>query len=676
MSNVTVQKQFAKQFLLIISLIISFLVFLSIINPSSAMVNYTLNSGNCLYERELQGRYNMKVGGLGMFDRKTGNVYNGTFNVNDLNGPAQNVYLYWTVRKATEDKSLQVRVNGGAVRNISANQVFGPARLTTANTTYWGYIADLGTSGINSSGTNTFTITKNTGGSEMDFFGVGVLIIHNDPSLAYDSHLEIKCGFDGTFMNNIGNVPTITKWGEWSNVVCHEFLGDTNNDRTVDYYAFMSGTKRRTSSPQMYRPNAFWYITGVGSVPSSIYNLNKPPGVPNDGLSSLPGAIEYPDLFNATSENEWDTIDSTHVTPDVQIPEDHTYICFQTQSRNVPPGTQSNGLGSSMQWSMSALTFAYSSSASTPTPGPSETPTPTPLPSPTPTPTPISYYPWVNTFGGNVYSRTFDQTPLNPNPIVNSFFDSTTPTNFDGREKFLSTNLYLEPIGSAIPYRASEKESELGGYTDSNSEYKTNISWYMYFDQYLKNSAPNTIESPISDASISFSRTSDMHPTGELDKVVIYTSGSLTIDIDFCDTKSIFLVNGDLNINPNLVNSGFENGCMFIVSGTTTILEGDAKGSADPDRTIYDQMHGYFITSIFRTTADTFGDGLYIKGGVVETDLNTGNMSLNRNLGTIRSQFSPSEIIEYDPRFLYIYGELFTYTYGYNIREGQFIRAQ
>lgn len=676
MMKITAQKQFSMKIFLLASTFLLF-IFLPIMNPSFAMVNKTLNSGNCLYERELQGRYNIKVGGLGMIDRKTGNTYNGTFSVDGLNGPAVNVYLYWTVRKPTEDRTLQLRVNGGGVRNISADPthgVFGPARLATENTTYWGYIADIGTAGINSSGSNTFTITKN--GPDMEFFGIGALIIHNDPSLAYDSHLEIKCGFDGTFMNNIGAVPTITKWGEWSNVVCHEFLGDTNNDRTVDYFAFMSGTKRKTSSPQMYRPNAFWYITGVGSVPSSIYALNKPPGVPNNGLSSFPNAIEYPDLFNATSENEWDTIDSTHLTPDVQIPEDHTYICFQTQSRNVPPGTQSNGLGSSMQWSMSALTFAYSSSLNTPTPGPSETPTPTPLPSPTPTPTPINYFPWVNTFGGNVYSRSFDQTPLNPNPIVNSFFNNTDPTNFDGKFRYLSTDLYLEPLGSAIPSRASEKDSELGGYTDSNSVYKTDVTWFMYFDQYLKNSASNIIESPIVDASISLSRTSDMHPTGELDKVVLYTSGNLTLDIDFCDTKSIFLVDGDLSINPNLINSGFENGCMFIVSKTTTILQGDAKGSADPDRTNYDQMHGYFITSLFRTTQDPYGDGLYIKGGVVETELSNGNMSLNRDLGTIRSQFSPSEIIEYDPRFLYIYGDLFTYAYGYNIREGQFIRAQ
>ncbi|HRN71459.1 MAG TPA: hypothetical protein PLS49_09875, partial [Candidatus Woesebacteria bacterium] len=152
--------------------------------------------------------------------------------------------------------------------------------------------------------------------------------------------------------------------------------------------------------------------------------------------------------------------------------------------------------------------------------------------------------------------------------------------------------------------------------------------------------------------------------------------GDLTIDVNICDTKSIFLVTGNLNIQPNLVSEGFENGCMFIVQGTTTILPGDGLGSADPDKTVYDQVHGYFVTGLFSTVADPSGDGLYIKGGVVETDTAAGNMSLNRNLGNIRSQYSPSEIIEYDPRYLYIYGDLMTYVFGYNIREGQFIRAQ
>jgi len=677
--KITVQKQVNNIFLFFLGIFAFSLIILPLTNPVSAMVNRELDSGSCIYEKDLEGRYNIKVGGLGMIDRISGGVYNGSFTVEAINGPAQNVYLYWTVRKATEDSTLRLSVNGGGFNTVIANPlhgVFGPAVLGGPGTTYWGYIVDLGTTGINNSGTNTFTIRKDTLGADMELFGVGAMIIHNDPTLPVDSHLEVKCGFDGTYMNNLGNHSDDTKWGEWSNVVCHEFPGDTTKDRRVDYFAFMSGTKRRTVSPQMYRPNAFWYVTGTGSIPSSIANLNKAPGVPNGGLSSIPGAIVYLDLFNATSENEWDTIDSTHLTPDVNIPEDHTYICFQTQSRNVPPATQTNGLGSSMQWSMSALTFAYAGSSSTPTPGPSATPTPPPPATSTPTPTPIVYHPWVNTIGGNVYSSTFNQTTLSSNNIINSFFDNVNFASFIGRERFLSTNLYLQPVGFALPSRNSEKESQLNDYADANSEYKTDVSWFEYFDQYLKNSTPTITKSNITVSNITNNRMSEILPSGNLNEVVVYLSGDLTIDVNICDTKSIFLVSGNLSIQPNLVNEGFENGCMFIVQGTTTILPGDGLGSADPDKTVYDQVHGYFVTGLFSTVADPSGDGLYIKGGVVETDKTAGNMSLNRNLGNIRSQYSPSEIIEYDPRYLYIYGDLMSYVFGYNIREGQFIRAQ
>lgn len=681
--KITVQKQI-KQFILILGIIVFALLLLTLVNsPTHALINGTLDKGSCIYETDLEGKYSMKVGGLGMIDKiNVSNVYNGTFSVDSINGPVRNVYLYWTIRKPTDDKTIQVTVNGGVTRDISANQVFGPAKLSTPKYTYWGYIADLGTTDIKNLGINEIRIRKATGGVDMELFGVGAIIIHEDPSLPIDSHLEIKCGFDGTFVNNPGSDPSVSKWGEWSNVVCHEFLGDTNSPRRVDYFAFMSGTKELATA---YRPNAFWYVTGTDNVRelAVINSLNKPAGVPNLGLPSITDATiksnikEYRDLFNATSEDEWDTINSTHLTPDVQIPKDHTYICFQTQSRNVPPGTQANGLGSSMQWSMSALNFAYSSSLSTPTPGFSPTPTQTPLPSPTPTPTPLSFYPWVNTIGGNVYSQTFDQTPLNSiDKIKNSFFDNGDPTNFIERLRYLSTNLYLQPVGYAIPSRSSEKDSELSDYADANSEYKTGVSWFQYFDQYLRNSIPTIIKTQITDPTITHNRMSEIHPTGNLNDVVVYLSGDLTIDVNICDTKSIFLVTGNLNIQPNLVSEGFENGCMFIVQGTTTILPGDGLGSADPDKTVYDQVHGYFVTGLFSTVADPSGDGLYLKGGVVETDTAAGNMSLNRNLGNIRSQYSPSEIIEYDPRYLYIYGDLMTYVFGYNIREGQFIRAQ
>lgn len=685
----TAQNKTIYRLFIFLPLCILFLLINGLNNKVEAINAYTLDKNSCNHAiDDMIGRYSIKVGGKGMFnEHNSSGKYQGTFEVNNVNGSIQKAYLYWTLRKPSADASINLKVNSGPERNLNAHQVFGPAKLYTDSTTYWGYIIDLtstGASGDLKTGVNSFTITKQLGtDTNVEFFGVGALIIHNDPSLSRNQHIEVKCGFDATYYDDIGNVPSITKWGEWSNVVCHRFVADsTSPSRQVKYYAFMSGTKKKSTAPPVYRPNAFWYITGTAGsadIPSSIKGLNKSGSTPNQGLKGISGSREETDLFDALSGNEWDTIDSTKGDPDIEIPRTHDYICFQTQSINRSKLGQ-YGMGSSMQWSMSALSFMDSSGSTEPTPTSTSTPTPTPdtpgvptaTATPTPTPTPVVYYPWANTVGGNVFSRTFNQTLLRDGQTI-----TNTSASFDGREAYLSSDLYLQPIGIAVP-RPSERNAQLSNYSDANSVYKPGVSWFSYFNQYFQNSGLEVILSPITSSTLNHNSTAQIHPSGDLSKVAVHTySGTLHFDINECNTKSIFLVDGNLTVNPDFVNSGFDNGCMFIVSGTTTILEGNNLGSSDsPPNTNYDQVHGYFVTHTFAVGSDPARDGLFIKGGVVETAENasgTENMDLNRTLGTPRNRYSPSEVIEYDPRYLYIYGDLLSYIYGYNIREKQFI---
>lgn len=685
MKNLTAHKTIFLKFFSVLGMVLVILALAGNINSSSAISQHTLDKENgCNYAiDDMIGRYSIKVGGIGMIDEDIGgHVYQGNFNINGVNGAPQKMYLYWTLRKETSDPSIQININGNGLKNIIAGQTFGPAVLYGTSTTYWGYVADITTMAGNINNNNLFTIRKNLGGSiDTEIFGAGILIIHNDTALTENNHIEVKCGFDATFYNNLG-ITNETKWGEWSNVVCHKFDADSTRTRRIEYYAFMSGTKRKRWNN--YRPNALWYITGQGNIPTNITNLNKPNRTPNEGLENITGSIENRDLFDALSGNEWDTINSTVGNPQIDIPKNHNYICFQTQSvnRNVlHPIIQYYGWGSSMQWSMSALSFSQSANISvTPTNTPTATPipgvtaTPTLTPTPTPAPTPIIYYPWVNTIGGNTYSQTFDQTHLSDGQFI-----TNTNAIFNEKEAFLSTDLYLQPIGISIP-RTSTRNAQIGDYTDSNSEYKTGISWFNYFNQYLRNTNLPIVRHQLNSSNINTEKTSDFHPTGNINDVIVYTyTGNLSLDVNICNTKSIFLIDGDLFITPNLKTNGYTNGCMFIVSGTTSIQPGDQAGSVNSPspQTTYDEVHAYFITNSFKTEIDPFQDGLFIRGGVVEIAPNTGtdSMSLNRDLGVIRNKYSPSEIIEYDARYLYIYGDLLTYVYGYNIRESQFIRT-
>ncbi len=647
-------------------------------------------SGNpvCKYSQELIGNYDIKVGGVGLIDKRSGNDYSGEFKINNIPGTPYKAYLYWTVHKKTIDSTIKLKINSGGMATLNASssngQVFGPAKLNT-NNSYSGYIVDLApyiSSGAIRSGNNTeniFKIEKTVDAATTEIFGAGIIIIYSDPSMAQQRHIEVKCGFDGTFMDDLGDDDN-AKWGEWSDVVCHDFPADEDDTRNVKYFAFMSGTKERdeVAVPKIYRPNAFWYKSGTGSH-AFIEALNKAPGVPNQGLDDLSG-IPYNDLFDANSDNEWDTINFSSIS----IPRDHNYICFQTQSRNIEPVIGQYRKGTSMQWSMSALSFAYAGGINTPTPSPliSHTPSPTPIaPSwtPTPSPTPIVYHPWINTIGGNAYSSKFNQMSLNKvnqsnsNLIQNTFVSTTNSIN--NISAYLSTNLNLQKSAGALPPRSSKNNFDLANYQDGNKEYRPGFAWFVYLEQFLTNTTADVVK--LINPNISVSSVSDIPGTNANKVNIIKIPGNTAFSINNCDRKAIFVIDGNLQIDPDLIVTGFENGCLFIVRGTTLVTAGNDLGSTDvTPLTNYDQLHAYFITGLFETRTDNALDGLYIWGGVVETaDSPTGEIELNRTLSITRNEFSPAETIEYDPRYLYIYGDLLTYSFGYNIRESQYIRS-
>lgn len=678
---------------LLLKTIISFtlllltLVFVSEGGYAIAPLDKVDGTGNpyCKYSQELIGKYDIKVGGVGLIDKRIGNNYSGEFEINSVPGTPYKAYLYWTVHKKTTDATIKLKINSGGMDTLNASssngQVFGPAKLNT-NNSYSGYIVDLApyiSSGRIRNGNNSFAIEKTVDAATTELFGAGIIIIYSDPSMAQQRHIEVKCGFDGTFMDDLGDDEN-AKWGEWSDVVCHDFPADPDDIRNVKYYAFMSGTKKRdeTVNPPIYRPNAFWYKTGNGSHAFIETQLNKDPGIPNDGLDDLSG-IAYNNLFDANSDNEWDTISFSSIS----IPENHNYICLQTQSRNIEPVVGQYRKGTSMQWSMSALSFAYAGGSSSPTPTPliSHTPSPTPIaPSWTPThsPTPIIYYPWIHTIGGNTYSNKFNQMSLNKvnqsnsNRIQHTFVSVTN--SIENISAYLSTNLNLQKSSGALLPRSSKNNFDLANYQDGNKEYRPGFAWFVYLEQYLTNTTSDVVK--LTNPNVSVTSVSDI-PGTDPNKVNIIMLGDTSFSINNCDRKAIFLIDGNLQIDPDLLVTGFENGCLFIVRGTTIVSAGNDLGSTDiAPLTNYDQLHAYFITGLFETSPDSALDGLYIWGGVVETaDSPTGEIEFNRNLSFTRNEFSPAETIEYDPRYLYIYGDLLSYSFGYNIRESQYIRS-
>ncbi len=180
-------------------------------------------------------------------------------------------------------------------------------------------------------------------------------------------------------------------------------------------------------------------------------------------------------------------------------------------------------------------------------------------------------------------------------------------------------------------------------------------NWYDHLYE-LADLNTNLSSSAVSALSGNFSGVLGLNP-GDFGPISF--SGNLSIASgSVCDVRGIFLVNGNLTIQPNLTRSS-GNGCIFIVQGDITVETGqrtNPAGKPFTDPADYDVIEGFFITNgDFNTVQDVFGadqvpDPLRIIGGVHGT-----TVTLERELGIAHSPLQPSEIIEYDPFYIHTF---------------------
>ena len=122
---------------------------------------------------------------------------------------------------------------------------------------------------------------------------------------------------------------------------------------------------------------------------------------------------------------------------------------------------------------------------------------------------------------------------------------------------------------------------------------------------------------------------------------------------------------------------------MFLVANITTINPGTNLGSTF-DSTKYDEVHAFIITQKIITTNDSGGDGLLIKGAIIQGANNiSGSLSSDsenndylRKLSLTANLNTPSEAIYYDgTKYMYLFEDIFTYQKTYVMREKQFVGA-
>ncbi len=139
---------------------------------------------------------------------------------------------------------------------------------------------------------------------------------------------------------------------------------------------------------------------------------------------------------------------------------------------------------------------------------------------------------------------------------------------------------------------------------------------------------------------------------------VVSVAGNLTINEGFiCDTRTTFLVDGNITIEPNVTAENTTSGCMFVSSNDITIGAGEyhSAGSSTPK---YDLIDGYLIAdgniNIPETDlSEDIRDGLIIRGGLVAFGTEGGrSINFGRSLKLIDNNAFPTLAIHSDNRYL------------------------
>lgn len=180
-----------------------------------------------------------------------------------------------------------------------------------------------------------------------------------------------------------------------------------------------------------------------------------------------------------------------------------------------------------------------------------------------------------------------------------------------------------------------------------NADYKDNniapsIGWPEYFKGLL-NETPNAYKKIDAITTVL-----NVNAYEDKDIVEFSTTNPVTVASgQTCNKKNIFIINGNLEINPNLLVSN-TGACTFIVAGKTTIKTGNPVKNP----LTADEVHAFIITKDFETQADS--NQFVLTGGLSTT----GTTILNRNInkpGAILGD-TPSEKFVYDgARYIYSY---------------------
>lgn len=241
----------------------------------------------------------------------------------------------------------------------------------------------------------------------------------------------------------------------------------------------------------------------------------------------------------------------------------------------------------------------------------------------------------------------------------------------DETVSYLSTNFLASGIDSATGNaknlsNESLSQQSIAGYNDINDtpinfDVKSE-NWFDYFENVMSTKQVTTVQ--LKQNSWTSVTTSEISNNQCAPSTLCYitTLGDLELNNVTCNTKSVFIVNGNLTILNDFKNANINSACLFVTSGNINIKSsGTTKDETYTNGLApYDLVEAYLISnSTISTEPDInfvsnkgYMDGLVIRGGLVGR-----NVVLARELG-LRNNIQPSEVVIYDSRYIHLLDEI------------------
>lgn len=263
-----------------------------LITSSSSQLALAADTALALQD-DFLGKYDVVAAGVGLFG-----VTSGTIEDFEIPGTSTVVmaYLFWAGfdYPLTGDDEVTLTV-GASVYTITADETYSHAWPNSGGKDHFVYVADV-TSEVEV-GIHDYIISDVT----MDTnYGVGLMVVYEDDSLPY-SLIKIHYGLDSLhFAFTDPNGPN-------SEVTSVEF-DPSIYERDMDIILIAGGVMHDD------RPNAIWYETGTGSLPTDI-------------ITGTPTPTDPPYPLGAYDGGEWDTYEET-----IPIPSNDEWLCIQIES--------------------------------------------------------------------------------------------------------------------------------------------------------------------------------------------------------------------------------------------------------------------------------------------------------------------------------------------------------